>query len=244
MSILRSERWYRDRDSWAFIAETVLVGGAFWLAVRGLYWDQGIKGLLARVNVPSGLVLTAGLIKALLALLDKIQKRDTHALEGCLHTLMGVLMYSVRDGEPDPGIRITLHVPVKGENYLKQLCDYVTSNGARPRRKKNRRLSVHCGIVGDAYRTQQLCRASRPNDDPDAYLRALETQWHFSKEEAALLDRTVMSFIAVPLPDNSGVAAVLYADAKRKNFFTKARQRIVADACRGIAIYVGRRYTA
>jgi len=39
-----------------------------------------------------------------------------------------------------------------------------------------------------------------------------------------------------------GVEAVLYLDARRRDFFTNNRQTIVEHGLSGIALFVGRRY--
>jgi hypothetical protein len=245
MAIPRSSApWYRRRETYVLLAEIVLVLGAGWLAVSAIYARGGWPALMSVSNVPTVAVIAAGAAKAWFTFEEKWRKSQTHDLEGCLHTLHAILLASVAKGEPDPQLRITIHIPVKvkGVEYLEQLCDYIGNQAFQAKRKHGRRLSIHTGIIGAAYRTGEVFRASRRNDDVGEYLQALRTEWHFSEEEARGIDLSVMSFIAVPLPDNSGIAAILYADAKKRNFFTVARKRLIEDGCRGIAMFIGRRY--
>lgn len=215
------------------------------MGVRTAYSQTGIRAFLAASTMPLDAMFFAGLAKATFTFQDVWKASTTHDLEGCLHTLHALLLASFPKDQGDPGVRITLHVPVKvkGEQCLEQLCGYVGAE-TRGKKKSGRRMSAHCGIIGQAFRTGKMQRANRTSTDPEEYMRALQEQWHFSEEQAQAIDLSVMSFIAVPLPDNSGIVAVLYADAKRQNFFTAQRQKIVEDGCRGIALFIGRRYNS
>jgi putative methionine-R-sulfoxide reductase with GAF domain len=85
---------------------------------------------------------------------------------------------------------------------------------------------------------------NRANENGPEYLHSLEVEWHFTEKEAKSVDQAVMSAIAVPLPDNSGVAAILYADSTRQHFFTDARKQMIEDQCRAIAVFIGKRYSS
>jgi hypothetical protein len=243
MAIPRSSApWYRRRQTYVLLSDLALVVGGSSLALDAM--EAGWRTAMTLGGMHSNVVLVAGVAKAWFTYQENWKRSQTHDLEGCLHTLHALLRASdPQADEADPHIRVTIHIPLtfKGSVWLEQLCPYVGDGVGRTKRP-GRRLSVHYGIIGDAYRTRMISVAHRRRDDPNEYLNELQTNWHFTEDEAQRVDLSVMSFIAVPLLDNSGVAAVLYADAKKKNFFTAARRRLVENACYGIALFIGRRY--
>jgi putative methionine-R-sulfoxide reductase with GAF domain len=266
MSIPRaSAAWYSRGQIYILACDVGLVLGSGWLALQKLAGPLGqsaseIQGVATTTTVQIGwwanvggstqssaialvVVIVSGLAKAGFVAYEKLAPSKVNDLEACLHVLHAMLMTTVTAGDPDPGLRITLHIPL-GEEQLEQLCDYVGNNAVRCRNKRRRKTSVKSGIIGDAYRKQEVLRLNRENDSAAEYLRSLEVDWHFTAKEAASVDQTVMSMIAVPLPDNSGVAAILYVDAQRKHFFTDARKQIVEDQCRAIAVFIGKRYSS
>ncbi len=69
--------------------------------------------------------------------------------------------------------------------------------------------------------------------------------WNYTEERARKLNPGVMEWMAVPFydGDNDTVIAVLYLDANQRDFFTQERQELVLSAVRGIAVFIGKRYS-
>jgi len=72
----------------------------------------------------------------------------------------------------------------------------------------------------------------------------LTTEWNYVEERARKLNPGAMTWMAVPLiDDRNNVDAIVFLDAAERDFFTPERQEIVLAAVRGIALFVGRRYS-
>ena len=157
-----------------------------------------------------------------------------HELEGCLHTLYAVL-------SPSEGcrLRIAVHRPV--DESLEQVTEYI---GHRPKPGRiGRRFPANSGIIGKAYREREVFIAFRENDDYEAYVRELITDWNYTEERARRLNAGAMEWMAVPLIEGDEVEAVLFLDVNQRGFFTSERQELVLAATRGIAVFIGKRYT-
>jgi len=248
------QAWNLDPDVRVFVLEVVkslTTLGMVALTVPKYVTEASY--LAASVAGGGGAVICAvSVVTALTAWQQKRAKGSTHELEGCLETLHAVLQAAGGDTEDttDPGIRITIHVPVKvgrkknSETKLEQIANYVTNEASRATGRE-RRFSIHCGIIGKVYREDppQTAIVTRTGSDYQEFLQMMVNVYNFTSEQAKTLDATVMSYMAVPLQlKGEGVAAIVYVDSRRRSFFTKARQELVEGACLGIALFVGRRY--
>jgi hypothetical protein len=197
------------------------------------FWSQNrlAPALLALAGTVG--VLVFSVIKQAVGLAAARKKQSTHELEGCLHTLHAVLA-------PETcRLRLAIHVPLDGE--LEQVTEYIgdTTTG-----KVGRRFPANAGIIGKALRENGAFLAERVNDEYEAYVRELITDWNFTEAQARRVNPGAMTWMAVPLYDQQGRAdAILFLDANERDFFTPERQELVLAAVRGIAVFVGKRYT-
>lgn len=200
------------------------------------YFSAG-KTLLALV---AGLgtvgVLVFAVVRQGLGLAAARKKESSHELEGCLCTLHAVL------DPPERGrLRIAIHVPV-GE-MLEQVTEYV---GDRPGRSRiGRQFPASTGIIGKAFREKRVFVGQRVNDDYEKYVREVVKNWNYTEERARKLDPGVMEWMAVPFygTDRQRVEGVLFLDSTIRGLFTPQRQEVVLAAVRGIAVFIGKRYT-
>jgi hypothetical protein len=236
-------RWFQNPAFGALLADLVIVAssasaaGMAILARGGNVW--GSEGAVA------GLALGGAIAKGYLTWREKSAARSHHGLEGCLETLHSSLRASSEQEDAEAGLRLTIHTPVSvdGSTQLEQVVNYIAGD---PKRRKGggRRFSQHCGIIGDAFRTGEALVAIREHDDQEAYVQELIKKWHYTDEQARALDLRGRSFMAVPLPPAGGeVQAVLYIDSMKPAFFTQNRIELIKNACTGIALFIGRRYT-
>jgi hypothetical protein len=198
------------------------------------YSSQNHPGLAALAVLGTVGVLLFSVAKQGVGLAAARKKDSSHELEGCLHTLHEVL---------EPGacrLRLAIHVPVKEE--LEQVTEYI-GDAPKPGRV-GRRFPANAGIIGKAYREQETFVARRVNDDYEAYVQELVTDWNYTRERATKLNPGTMSWMAVPFfdTDQNRVDAVLYLDASEREFFTPERQELILAAARGIGFFVGKRY--
>ena len=200
-----------------------------------IYASQGRHVLAFLVGSGTVGVLFFTLIKQAVGLGAARKKESTHELEGCLHTLHAVLV---------PGtcrLRLAIHVPV-GE-MMEQVTEYI---GDKPKPGRiGRQFPVNAGIIGRAFRERDVFIGRRVNDDYEAYIQELVRDWNYTEERARRLNPGAMAWMAVPFydVDRQRVEAVLFADANSRDFFTADRQELILAAVRGIAVFVGKRYT-
>lgn len=190
-------------------------------------------------------ILAITIAKNAVTLREAKQKTSTHELEGCLLTLLTAL---------DPGalstpgrIRLAVHAPGETRETLEQITQYI---GDRPKTGRvGRHFPANAGIIGKAFREsgqeQTAFVAQRVNDDYEAYINELVRDWNYTRPRAEKLNPAVRAWMAVsfPDPDTRDVGAVLYLDSTDRDFFTPDRQELVMRASRGIAVFIGRRYT-
>jgi hypothetical protein len=203
------------------------------------YLSQGRRVLAVLVGIGTVGVLIFTSVKQGVGLIAARNKDSIHELEGCLLTLHAAL--DPASVYPPVTLRLALHVPA-GE-MLEQVTDYI---GVPSRRGRiGRQFPANAGIIGKAYRENDVFVARRVNDDYDLFVQELVKDWNYTAERAARLNPGVMEWMAVPLanPDTQKVAAVLYLDSNRRNFFTAARQELVLSAVNGIAVFIGKRYS-
>jgi hypothetical protein len=107
-----------------------------------------------------------------------------------------------------------------------------------------RQFPANAGIIGKALREKDVFVARRVNDDYDAYVKELVTEWNYTEETARRLNPGAMAWMAVPFhdPARQKVDAVLFLEANKREFFTNERQELVLAAVSGMAIFVGQRY--
>jgi len=161
-------------------------------------------------------------------------------LTGCLHTLHAMLTATVQNGDPEPGLRLTVHVPCNNGHQLQQLVDYV-GHRRTDKPTAGRKFKMECGIVGRAYREGRVYFACRENNDYEKYIKELTTAWSYIESDARKLHPASKSWMAFPLCMENGepAAAVVFADSIEPNFFdNKTRREIIENACQGIARFV------
>jgi hypothetical protein len=203
------------------------------------YLSQNKRALAGLVGVGTIGVLVFTAVKQGVGLVAARRKDSIHELEGCLHILHATL--DPRLFDPPATLRLAIHAP--DGDMLEQVTEYI---GVPPKRGRvGRKFPANAGIIGKAYRENVVFVARRVNDDYENYLRELVKDWNFTPERAAFLNPGVMEWMAIPFPDpdQNRVAAVLYLDSNRRNFFTDARQELIVSAANGIAVFIGKRYS-
>lgn len=204
------------------------------------YWLQGRPKLGTAVAIATLFVLILTIAKNAVTLRQESNKQSMQELEGCLMTLHAAL---------DPGagmmsghLRLAIH-RAAGE-MLEQVTEYI---GDTPKPGRIGRLFPgNAGIIGKAYRENEYFLGQRKSDDYDDYVNELVTDWNYTRERARSLNPAVQAWMAVPFadPDTNRVDAVLYLDSKDRDFFTAERLELIVGAATGIAVFIGRRYTA
>lgn len=123
------------------------------------------------------------------------------------------------------------------------MLDYV--GDSRGGATAGRKVSTQCGIIGKSFRQRVPLIGSRINDNYDAYLDELVTEWNYTRNDATSINQATMSWMAIPIWDStqSEVEGILYCDSTMKNFFDRQTRRKMAElACRGIARFLRDRY--
>lgn len=220
------------------IAIFTLAGGTF-AGVLLLQGPEHIKKVGGVVSIVASVAIAGfNIVKAGLQWKSKDTKDSPHELEGCLSTLYAIL---ITEGQADPGLRITVHVPREDGQNLVQALGYVGSQ--RKPKTAGRVTPVSCGITGRAYRMKKPVLLKRGNNDINAYIQELMETQGFTQEQAGSVDHSTMSGYAFPLTDPNGtVEGIVYADAVDPDFFTDARIITINLACSGIARFVQRKY--
>lgn len=223
------------------IALFVLIGGI----VAGLLLLQGpghLRIVGGGVSIVAAIAIAVfNIIKASLQWRQKNVKESPHELEGCLYTLHDILNLSVPVAQPDPGLRITVHVLSGDGRYLVQALGYVGSQ--RKKATAGRQTPISCGITGKAYRLKEAVRLQRASDNYEEYIRELVEHQGFTEDQARSVDSATMSGYAVPLFFADGSeAGIVYADAVERSFFSDERVSIINRACVGIARFIERKY--
>jgi hypothetical protein len=200
------------------------------------YAEQGQRSLALLVGLGAVGVFGFAVLKHSVGLAAARNRDSTHELEGCLYTLHAVLA-----PEENCKLRLAVHIPV--EESLEQVTEYI---GDTPKPGRiGRQFPANAGIIGKAFREDEVFVGRRENDDYEAYVAELVRDWNYTEERARRLNPGVMEWMAVPFYDteHGRVEAVLYLDANRREFFTPDRQEAVLAASNGIAVFIGKRYT-
>jgi hypothetical protein len=243
--------WIRNTDLHVLYGDVLKASaslGLVWLTVPRYFSEGRTVAAGAAIGLGAA-VCVATVAGACSTWRQKRSKQSLHDLEGCLHTLHAVL-HAAGDEQPDekdPNVRVTIHVPrthgKRGIVQLEQVCDYICRDKARAI-GRGRKFSINCGLIGEVYRTERIGVVERVDATYEGFETEMVTRWSYAKEQVKKLDSSVMSYMAVPLATNErGVEAIVYVDARRRGFFTKTRQELVLNACVGIALFVGRRYS-
>ena len=198
------------------------------------YWTQGRPWLALLVALATIGVLSFTVIQHGVGLRAARKKDSMHELEGCLYTLHAVLAPSEQCR-----LRLAVHRPAHGA--LEQVTEYI-GDRTRPGRI-GRLFPENAGIIGKAFRENEVFIARRINDDYEAFVRELVTEWNYTEERARLLNPGAMEWMAIPLTENGKVEAVVFLDVNQRGFLTPDRQDLILAATRGIAVFVGRRYS-
>lgn len=142
-------------------------------------------------------------------------------------------------------LRVTLYrvaesLTHQGEKELEQVVEYVGAGDAIKR--KGRRFSIRCGLIGKVFRSGQPQAASRETTDEEEYLKELEVEWNFTRDEAVKLSKGRNSFFAIPITYKNEVTAVVYMDSSERNFFPDNVKKNVIFICLGLAVFINKRY--
>jgi hypothetical protein len=246
MRIPRSQKsWWKRSSTWLFISDVVVA-----VAVAGIggtsafrFWREGARGVAGVVAGGGVVALVFTGLRAAIQFKERARGESTYDLAGCLQTLRGTLE-AARPDAGEPGLRVTLFVPVESAARLEQVCDYACGDQARCKNTAGRKVPSNTGVIGRAYQTNKTAVAKRVSDDPEAHIDDLVKNWGFSSKAARAVDPTVRAWMAVPLSTpERGVEAILYADAQHRDFFTDDRQQLVLGGCAGIALFARQRYT-
>lgn len=155
--------------------------------------------------------------------------RHMHNFDRHQYDRLRVTLYRVAESRTNPG-----------EKELEQIVEYVGSRDATKR--KGRRFSIRCGLIGKVARSGEAQGATRETEDNEAYLRELEVEWNFTRDEAVRLSSGRNSFFAVPITYGQEVTAVVYLDSSQRHFFPDNVKRNIIVACLGLAVFINRRY--
>jgi hypothetical protein len=240
-----AKQWYLRSPSWLLICDVAI---ALAVAVAGFItalrlWDEQQKGLAIAAGAGALVILVFTGIRATLQYRERATRESPHDLLGCLHTLRGMLEASSEEPGLETGLRITVWVPVDSGNQLEQACDYACADHSRCKGTATRRMAATVGVIGRAYQTGKYAIAKRVSDDPEAHVEDLIQNWGFSSDRARRVDPTVRAWMAVPLTTpERGVEAIVYVDARKREFFTENRQLLVLGGCGGLALFVRQRY--
>lgn len=181
----------------------------------------------------------AAVTKAVVAWRQKEAGRAPHLLETGLHVLYAELQIAQEvDSEFDHGLRITVHVPISGDR-LQQVLDYV-GDQRDGKRAAGRVFPANAGIVGRALQRQRAVTSRRRSHNYNAYIRDLQDEWNYSKDQAERVHPGTMAWMAVPVFDGAAgrVRAVIYLDSTDPDYFTDIRQNMAVAAATGIANYL------
>lgn len=245
MAIPRRERILRvlySLDAWdLYIAVFTLIGGI--RLTLDLLQQNFISALM--VGLSAGGVFGCTVVKKIVMIYKSVDE-PLHALEGCLEILHSVLLpegdYLPQD-EPGLKLRLTVHVPVNNGSELEQVLNYVGDDSGS--RTVGRRFSSNCGIIGAAFRENDVFWASRESDHYNSFIEELVAEWGYIREDAQKLNPGTYSWFAMPLSgeDDSDVIGILYIDANHKNFFDDEWIReIIMLSAAGIVRFVKRRF--
>jgi hypothetical protein len=170
------EPWYRrllkSTTTYDIIGPVLGVGVGAASAVK--FFKDGDVWIGAGVVLLVLLICMNAIVKAFVLHFQKEREKSPHDLESSLHALQSIVLVGLADGEPDPNVRVTIHVP-RSADKLEQVLDYVGNQ--RRTGTAGRLFPAHCGIIGKAFRTKKACIGSRKTTDQEAYVKELVDEW-------------------------------------------------------------------
>ncbi len=177
---------------------------------------------------------------------EEKRKQDYDGLLGALHVLYGNISILLNFVNSDGGrLRVTMHRVVppsisdKDAEELEQLLPYIGGEG----KGAGRKFSIRSGIIGKAAREKSPFAFSRQNDDHEAFIEELKSNWAYTEEDARKLKSDRKSWMAVPIfGENNAVVGVVYLDSNEKDFFNERVKEAVINSCSGVALYINERY--
>jgi hypothetical protein len=203
------------------------------------WWLAGATGWLA---------LASGLKVLHAAAQDRDRKRvkEYDGLRGSLWVLYEATRRAGGVEKTGDGtLRVTIHrlvLPRKdaaAAEELEQLLPYVGGTGGPARRT----FSIRSGVTGLAARTKVPFTAKRRSSGHSDFVKELVHDWGYTEREAWSITADRQAWMAVPIFSGHGaVVAVVVLDSSIQGFFTRAVQRMVGNACSGIAAYIAEAY--
>lgn len=198
---------------------------------------------------PTAWLVLASAVKVLHAAAqdrERTRVEDYDGLRGALWVLYESTRRAAGVEEAGDGtLRVTIHrvvVPRKKPSdggELEQLLPYVGGTGGPPRRT----FSIRSGVIGLAARRKVPLTARRKSTEHPDFVNELVRYWAYTEEEARVLTVDRQSWMAIPIFTGHGtVGAVVFLDSSVPGFFSKAVQRVVGNACGGIAAYIAEAY--
>lgn len=206
--------------------------------------NLGIVGIIAAVWI-----FLAGIIKIFQASKQDSEESLKYNFEGIkaslvtLHELVSE-MQNFNEADRNNGkFRVTMHrvdPSGKANEEMEQLIPYIGGEGGEAGRK----FSIRSGIIGKVLREKLPYRASRQNDDREAFVQELVTAWSYPEAEARNLSEDRKSWMAIPiLNKQTNVAiAIIYLDSNKKDFFNEEVIELVLASSKGIAKFIEERY--
>lgn len=200
----------------------------------------------------AGATAWLALASAIKVLHAAVQDRDRKRVQeyAGLRGSLWVLYESVRraSGVEKPGdgtLRVTIHrlVPPRKKadaaEELEQLLPYLGGTGGAARRT----FSIRAGAVGLAVRSRGPVTTKRKSAGHSEFVKELIKDWGYTEKEARSIPADRQAWMAVPIFSADGaVVAVVSLDTSVPGFFTRAVQRLVGNACGGIAAYIAEAY--
>ena len=237
MSIPRKRHWFRRLLEDQLLYEIIIGIAAFvvaiWESAASTTKDPFEKRV---ISICAIVILAVTILKYVVAWRKSSEKESPHELAGCLHTLHAIML-----GTETAVLRITIHVPVQGDQEIEQVMDYV---GEFPERKTaGQRFPSQSGIAGASLRLKQALSGERGNDGLDSFIKELVRDWHYTEVDAKRCNLSARSWLAIPLlNDEKAVEGVIFFDCDQKQFFSKERQDTALRAAAGIARFIKKRY--
>lgn len=244
----QKERFYERK----YIVELIAVLPPLVTAAVGALVSLGdpAKRTLGWWLVSAAVWLTlASLVKVLHAAAQDRERKRVREYDG-LRGSLWVLYETTRraagvEKAGDGSLRVTIHrvvLPRKNAaaaEELEQLLPYVGGTGGPARRT----FSIRSGVIGLAVREKVPLTARRKSTEHSDFVRELVHDWAYTEKEARLITADRQAWMAVPIFSGQGaVVAVVALDSSIQGFFTRPVQRIVGNACGGIAAYIAEAY--
>ena len=163
------------------------------------------------------------------------------AIEAVLESVYQTLLITIKEGEDDPAIRLTIYRLSENEKFLIQHTKYFGDGVNEIVRHK---VAIEKGVIGAAFRTKKVATCNRgPTISDEQFIEDMVNTFSYTEEEAKNLSRDRRAWIALPVVEVTGVHSVLFCDAKVCGFFGSKRTiryRVLEGACAGLAEFLAR----